>query len=162
MSFDGSKFQARLADIDWFASVRAPIDDPTSFDAVSTIDDVVKKVKDPYWDSMRQDWKNHLSSYLDKFHTIRYQHWNDGITLANQIIDAVGVRDSEFIASLPAKQRAVVWMSVQKDLRCAFIEFFFADIAEPAGFTRLLSVYEVGRMVCGWSGNWPAGKPLAY
>jgi hypothetical protein len=119
------------------------------------------------WSQARQSAQSDLTRYLSRHHYNEYgTHWNELSKRSRGLLEnkvAPKVREALISADLSE----ALMPSILIDLNRAILEESFRRKFKktPVFFERLLSLYEVGHLPCGWDGDldrWPVGSLIVY
>jgi hypothetical protein len=113
------------------------------------------------WTDLLQEMSNQLAENLARTSMERYRNWNHLVLDIDPNVDALLARKAEPILESynpPAKFTSTMsWVLVH-----ACMEQEYADVVAPAFFSRLAEWYLRGHYPCGWLGDYPDGKVIAY
>ena len=115
----------------------------------------------PASQAMRQGPSIDLYNFVGMADRQVHRRWNDRAKAANAWLDASGLAAVWEARLAKAGVGAKVVPLVRSDVLFAWLGHGHRAIAGcPSGHERLFSWYRQGRLVCGWSGEWPSSGSL--
>ena len=140
-----------LAVIDWFGhcSIESELSRQSAIDSISS----------PEWEDFTLERRNDITEHLATAHRNREDEWN-------KVAKGVAAyTDSKIFPRMidAAQKRGFpesVIRQVQWDLRSYIQEEIYASWRVPRFFNRLVEVYRIGHLPCGWIGEYPEGHPM--
>lgn len=157
-------FAADVETIRWFSAVGEPLplfSIPAL--AVASKDDALARCSDPAWEDVTLEARNRLTVFLSMHYRDRESEWNEITDAAkSRIVTPLVNRVWKPFADQHRLGRVFV-DCVSWDVLAAIMEHEYRDCTgRPFFFLHLLDVYRAGHFPCGWSGEWPEGKLLAW
>jgi hypothetical protein len=119
------------------------------------------------WTDAKTEAQGDLTGYLSKHHYNAYGgHWNNLARQSRSLVErSVNVRLSAALTAneLPAEMLQAILVDLNRAVLEIAYRRKFSKV--PVFFEKLLRIYEVGRLPCGWNGNmsdWPRGNLVAF
>lgn len=163
--FQPSDMAGRLSEVRWFHSAgRGPssLEVTPSLVWLSSWDEALKADELPEWEDATLEAQNQLTMWLHMNAPADYQSWNERAQrlkadLLPRLSPAWAPHDAR--PAWPASFKS----SLEWNILGAAMENEYLETGHPAlFFLELLTIYEAGRVPCGWEGRWPNGKLLVY
>lgn len=149
----------RLLKINWFLYVGKNIDIPNVALATSA-NEAGYYLAEPEWENVTLEAANDMSGYLATNKTAIFQEWND-VAKEAKIIFEKKIKPN--ILHLSNFDNTLLNQCLEWDVIHYLIEDFYRkQLKNDLFFNRLISIYELGHMPCGWVGDWPNGKLIVY
>lgn len=157
-------FVKDIETIRWFSAVGDPLPEfriPTV--AIASKAEALAHCSDPAWGDGTLEARNRLTEFLCMRYRERDAQWNVIAELAKaRTITPLVKRVWEPFAERHELGKVFV-ECVSWDVLAAIMEHEYRDCTgRPVFFLHLLEVYRAGHFPCGWSGEWPAGRLLAW
>ncbi|MFZ2639818.1 MAG: hypothetical protein WA117_02440 [Verrucomicrobiia bacterium] len=132
-----------------------------------TRDGALSAFNSSLWADAKTEAQGDLTGYLAKHHYGAYGgHWSNLAKQSRALVEAaikVELVNTLNLRGLPPEMIEPILVDVNRAaLEIAYRKKF---PKAPAFFERLLSVYEAGRLPCGWNGSmrdWPAGNVVVF
>jgi hypothetical protein len=158
-------FYDNVRSIEWFSRCGTPADGSTDIRFVQLQEQALLLLSSPQWADVRTEAQGDLTGYLAKHHYASYGgHWNN---LAKESLAHLEELHLLIYEAMTKAGLPDVSKSVLLDINRAALENAYATVFPkvPRFFTRLLEIYRVGRLPCGWTEPlkaWPRGCVIAY
>ncbi len=117
------------------------------------------------WYNVRLEQRNNLTSRLSKWHSKRYQRWNEITRAVDPLlmptVDAAleGIKPA---VKLQPRAWAEFAVSVRVDMGGACHETEYSDISSQCFCQSLTDWYLRGHFPCGWDGNYQSGRLIVF
>jgi hypothetical protein len=158
------EFIRLLQSIDWLAKCGRPMPSPPEgVTRAETPGDAVAAARLPGTAALRQgpliEMFNHVAAADPESHA----RWNDRAKALNAWLDASGL-EALWEARLAAVGAGLELVpGIRSDVLLAWLGHEHRAVAGcPTDHERLFSWYRLGRVVCGWAGDWPDGSLVVY
>ncbi|MDO7907607.1 hypothetical protein Q5741_14450 [Paenibacillus sp. JX-17] len=154
----------RVRQIPWLACCGEPMEGQalSGIQQVQSRDEARRWYESAAWEEVTLEARNTLTSFLHKRYVSQYNEWN---TLAKEVKAFMDQEvESKIRQASETYQLGPVWLDgVRWDVLNVIMELSYASLRHtPVFFARLLEVYEMGHLPCGWQGEWPEGKLIVY
>jgi hypothetical protein len=155
--------QSILANIDWFSnvgydkSIDIPFNGICKYKQAKNIDEVLKNINSTKWENFNLEASNRLNAHLRNFHKESYSLWN---TVANEAITCFKEIKGKVISIMELQKLPHdIIIDVRSFFIHTYIELYYKYIPTiPVYFEYLLSIYQKGKLPCGWTGLLPKAE----
>jgi hypothetical protein len=116
------------------------------------------------WADVKTEAQGDLTGYLSQHHYDAYGgHWNILAKQSRSLVEKVvktKLTEALIMKALPVEMLQAILVDINR----AALEITYRKQfpRAPQFFERLLKIYEVGRLPCGWNGGWPVGNVVVY
>lgn len=154
--------QERLASMKrfaWFSKLGEKDLPKTSF--IPSWSEAVAAFDEESWMELKLDLSNRLTGRLAATNMERFREWNH---LHNEIHLLTLQLITEASTSLRQQGPVSDAMTneIHSDLTMALLEVEYSDLVQPFFYYSLAGYYARGHLPCGWDGNFPNGRMLAF
>jgi hypothetical protein len=164
-----AEFYLSLQSIRWFSSVGVEASPSVGVGTrhVRSRSEAVAGFSSDVWASAKTEAQGDLTGYLAKSRYELYgENWNRLAKESRALVE--GTSRDAIVAGLAAAGLPLDWVdAVSLDINRAAVEVAFGREVRgvPRFFSRLLRIYEAGRIPCGWTrdlAEWPVGNICVY
>lgn len=163
--FAPTDLSGRIKAIHWFSRCGEPLalDLSMEIESVCSWSAAMEACQSPAWENIELEASNQLTMWLHQNHRERYQDWNDIVDRHKTELIGPLVNEKIVPFQLARGLDITIVHSTSWDVLGALMENSYLDTHHPAHFfLELLWVYEAGHFPCGWLGDWPRGKLIAF
>lgn len=144
------------ADIPWFANCGSKPNEGLDGVLIADHDEAIASIKSIDYENFQLDRQGDLTVFLSSHHRDRNGLWNDQNAMIKENLEQQfqAIADAAAAKGLPQ----VVVDSVKWDIVDYYQEKAYHDLSIPIYFTKIMPIYRVGNIPCGYEGDYPNGK----
>jgi hypothetical protein len=153
-----------LQSIDWLSKSGHPLPDcPAGVVLAESGAKAFATARQPGTVALRQGQSIGLYNYVGANAREVHVRWNNRARAMNDWLDASGLMKVWVDRLIAVGADGDMVKGIRSDVLFAWLGHEHRSIPGcPESHLRLFSWYRLGRLVCGWSGNWPEGSLVVY
>ncbi|NEN75463.1 hypothetical protein F9B74_03860 [Pelistega sp. NLN82] len=149
--------EKEILSINWFSQLGKPINiDNISIE--TNLNKVNEKINSPEWENITLEESNNINSYfLQKNLFSKQDEWD---LIAEEGRDFIKNKVIPIIPEINGLTREIIINDISWNLIHFIIEDYYKrkKIIRTSFFSELFELYRLGRLPCGWDGDFPNGK----
>ncbi|WP_159990764.1 hypothetical protein [Pelistega ratti] len=149
--------EREILSINWFSQLGKPIN-KDNISIETNLNKVNEKINSPEWENITLEESNNINSYfLQKNLFSKQDEWD---LIAEEGRDFIKNKVIPTIPEINGLTREIIINDISWNLIHFIIEDYYKrkKIIRTSFFSELFEWYRLGRLPCGWDGDFPNGK----